>query len=77
MEQNHNLKVLDLSWNNMGSGANKKLSLQLINTLGNVLKDEKKSLVHLDISFNNFSKDEAYKLQYYLTLNKSLFGFHF
>jgi len=49
----------------------------LAQKIGVYLQNEKKFLIHLDLSFNNFSLQESKIIQKNLTENHSLFGFHF
>lgn len=41
------------------------------------MENEKKFLIHLDLSFNNFSLQESKSIQKNLLENHRLFGFHF
>lgn len=41
------------------------------------LKNDKKRLVHLDLSFNNFHLEESKTIQTAISENHNLFGFHF
>lgn len=41
------------------------------------MSDEKKSLIHLDLSFNQFTLESSSIIQSFLLKNKSIFGFHF
>ena len=41
------------------------------------MQNEKKFLIHLDLSFNNFNLEESKTIQKFLTENHTLFGFHF
>lgn len=64
------LKKLDLAWNSMGSGLEGKIG----NILGEALTLD--CLIHLDISYNKFSKRDCLDLGEKLKENQTLYGFH-
>ena len=70
--ENYFLKVLDLSWNAIGGGSRENL-MKITQTISN----PKKKLVHMDFSYNKFTKEETEVFQKALSRNHSLFGFHF
>ncbi len=72
LELNESLKVVDLSWNALGS-----TSRECAKAFGKVLKKKNKLLLHMDLSFNKFSLAESLIIQKDLAENHSIFGFHF
>lgn len=67
---NSSLKVLDLSWNILTTRSCAEALCKLI-------VQDSCSLVHLDLSYNNFSLKEAGIIAESLALNHRLYGFHF
>lgn len=67
---NRSLKVLDLSWNIMGTKACAEAFSKLI-------KEEKCPLIHVDLSYNNFSPKESQLISEALSFNHKLYGLHF
>jgi len=67
---NSTLKVLDLSWNLLTMKA-------CVEALSKLLKNEACSLIHLDLSFNNFSLKESMIIKEGVEANHQLYGFHF
>jgi len=70
---NEYLKVLDLSWNSIGTCSTKENIVKIIKALSK----ESKSLVHLDLSFNKFTLEESLAIQKAIEKNKVMLGFHF
>ena len=68
---NSTLKVLDISWNTIGNG--------MPTAVPNVCEFFKtnKTIVHLDMSNNNFSYDETVEISKTLPLNRTIYGLHF
>lgn len=60
LSTNNTLKVFDISWNSIGSG-----TISIANVVSEFFKTNK-SLVHLDMSNNNFTYEET------LEISKSL-----
>lgn len=56
ISRNHSLTVVDFSWNNLGVGS---YSMKCAHAIGEVLSDTRKSIVHLDLSYNKFKYDES------------------
>lgn len=69
--ENESLMVLDFSWNSIGSG-----TPSVASDIVELFKINDK-LMHLDLSNNNFSRDESKLLAEGLTNNHSIYGFHF
>ena len=67
---NSTLKVLDLSWNILTMKA-------CADALVKVLKQDICGLIHLDLSYNNFSVKEAQIISEGLFMNHQLYGLHF
>jgi len=65
---NRNLKVLDLSWNQIG--------FEAIPAIGNFFK-KNNTLLHLDISNCNVNVDDAKALSESIKYNNTIIGFHF
>lgn len=74
---NKYLKVLNLSWNNLGSiGKNHIKSGHLGKAWGEALQLNK-TLAHLDLSYNKFSQIEVENMSDFLADNHTLYGIHF
>ena len=67
---NNTLKVLDLSWNIIGM---KSCS----DGLNKLLKQESCGLVHIDLSYNNFTMKECQMIKEGISSNHNLYGLHF
>lgn len=67
---NSTLKVLDLSWNLLAM----KVCAE---ALAKLLKNDSCTLVHLDLSFNNFSFKESVTIKEAIDVNHQLYGFHY
>jgi Ran GTPase-activating protein (RanGAP) involved in mRNA processing and transport len=63
--ENDTLKVLDLSWNNLGGCHESQIS-----SLYECLR-KNKELVHLDLSCNSFTNTECIQISDALAVNKS------
>ena len=74
LTQNKKIKILDLSWNALGS-YNKIGDYSVGKCLGEYLKDNK-SLIHLDISFNGISKSDCILIGEGIKDNHTLLGIH-
>jgi hypothetical protein len=76
MQVNSTLKVLDLSYNSSGgTGAISQLAAREWSKV--FARDAEMELIHLDLSFNNFSREECRLLADGLAQNHSIYGFHF
>ena len=69
--ENESLMVLDFSWNAIGSG-----TPSVVKEIVEFLKTNDK-VIHLDLSNNNFSRDESKQISEGLVNNHSIYGFHF
>ncbi len=74
LKQNNQLKILDLSWNGIGTGGAN--ATEVGNTWGNALL-ENKTLQHLDLSMNKIRKKDTEKLADKLKFNHTLYGIHY
>ena len=69
--ESESLMVLDISWNSIGSG-----NPSVVPDILELFKKNDK-LIHLDLSNNNFSRDESKRISEGLAANQSIYGFHF
>ena len=72
LNDNENIRVLDISWNCLGINKN----ISCAEKLTEMLK-KNKCIVHLDLSNNNFDLKESILISSGLEENKSIYGFHF
>lgn len=72
MKENFSLKVLDLSYNKLGSDT--KAFGEYLKEL--LIKNES-GLLHLDLSHNQIKKDESNVIAIGLKENSNIYGFHF
>ena len=87
LESNKHLKILDLSWNQIGvlpsvprNAAKLKLTPMKQGDIGAAWGRAlaiNKSLIHLDLSFNKIDEKETLQIANDLVYNKTLVGFHF
>ena len=68
----YNIKVLDLSWNSIGTFKSKVFANQLAEVLTG-----QENLLHLDISHNNLKDEECRTVACALSTNHTLWGMHF
>lgn len=73
LKKNVTLKVLDFSWNVLGSYENSNVTKYI----GKVLKNSSKTLIHVDLSYNNFSLEESKKIEDYFIVDANIMGMHF
>lgn len=66
-----NLKVLDISWNSIGTFKGKVFAYALADILG-----RQESIMHLDISFNKIGVEDCHVIANGLAVNHSLWGLH-
>lgn len=71
---NKTLRVLDLSYNQMGKAKDK--NEECTRTIANCLK-ENEYLMHVDLSNNRFNVEESKRIAEGLKSNQSIYGFHF
>ena len=69
--ENENLMVLDFSWNSIGTG-----DPSVVPDILEVFKTNER-LIHLDLSNNNFSREESKQIADGLANNHTIYGFHF
>ena len=70
--ENDNIKVLDFSWNRLGEN---RIG-SCIQSLCNMIKTNK-TIIHMDLSNNDFSLEESKEFSECLKLNQSILGIHF
>ena len=71
------LRVLDLSWNLLGSGKLSNIKSTCINDCCEMIKNNK-SIYHLDLAGNSFDFDESKQIAKILNKhNHTIYGFHF
>lgn len=74
MLENSDLKVLDLSYNNIGGTSD----LTAVKTWAEAfLRDNKLGLLHFDLSYNKFNREECELIAEALEKNHGIYGFHF
>ncbi|KAL4479131.1 hypothetical protein ABPG72_008961 [Tetrahymena utriculariae] len=73
LSNNVNIKVLDLSHNSLGQNPNLSCGKKLIESCTKL----ESGLIHFDLSYNLFTKEECKQIAQALTKNQKLFGFHF
>ena len=69
--ENEILMVLDFSWNSIGNGVP-----SVVPEILEVFKTNER-LIHLDLSNNNFSREESRQIAEGLANNHTIYGFHF
>lgn len=76
--QNKYLKVLDMSYNNIGKLSTKsKQEPSCVDSWSQVFAFAKSDLLHLDLSNNEFTYEECRLLAECLQKNQKIYGFHF
>lgn len=70
LEKNKTIVVLDYSYNLLGQNPG------IGDTIGSFLKNNTK-VMHLDLSFNNFSLEESQQISEHIRFNHSIYGMHF
>ncbi|KAL4432714.1 hypothetical protein ABPG74_011535 [Tetrahymena malaccensis] len=73
LSNNINIKVLDLSHNSLGQNPNLHCGKKLIESCTKL----ESGLIHFDLSYNLFTKEECKQIAEALKKNQKLFGFHF
>lgn len=76
LQENSSLKVLDLSWNSLGVGSGSRMSQNSTEALCDMLRMNK-TIIHMDLSNNNFSIKESIEVAGALETNQTIYGFHF
>lgn len=71
LKNNNTIKIFDYSFNTLGHGKNTCASI-----LGECFK-KNKTLLHVDFSGNNFTKDDSSIIAEGLSSNKKIYGVHF
>lgn len=71
LDDNIYLRVLDISWNALGSGT-KSCTAEFAQ-----LMRKNESLLHIDLSYNNFNKSHGEVIIQGLHENHTLYGFHY
>lgn len=69
--ENESLMVFDMSWNSIGNG-----TPSVVPEILELFKINDK-IIHLDLSNNNFTKEESKEISDGLANNHSIYGFHF
>ncbi|EAS06063.2 hypothetical protein TTHERM_00853020 (macronuclear) [Tetrahymena thermophila SB210] len=73
LSNNVNIRVLDLSHNSLGQNPNLHCGKKLIESCTKL----ESGLIHFDLSYNLFTKEECKQIAEALTKNQKLYGFHF
>lgn len=77
LAKNDSVKVIDFSWNDLGE------NYKTLRTDNGFIEDlcsffeQNKTVIHIDLSNNHFSHQEAEKITPALASNKTIYGFHF
>ncbi|KRX10135.1 hypothetical protein PPERSA_08538 [Pseudocohnilembus persalinus] len=76
LEKNIELAVLDLSYNSLchNSQNNKFAGVEIVKTITESVRSQMK---HLDLSYNNLTKQEGQLINKIMKENKNVYGFHF
>lgn len=69
--ENESLMVFDFSWNSIGNG-----TPSVVPEILELFQNNEK-IIHLDLSNNNFSRDESKQIANGLANNHTIYGFHF
>lgn len=75
LKSNDQLKVLDLSYNILGKGEQKKINACVPGVCDFIKTNVE--LVHLDLSNNNFTYADSVAISSALEENKTIYGFHY
>jgi hypothetical protein len=69
--ENSELRLIDLSWNNIGK------SNAFVGLLVRIIERKMSQISHWDLSYNQFTYEECVRISQSLELNHQIIGFHF